>query len=158
MTTSNSSFLKNSISTKFNPDTLIIPVTNTKHLGNHVFPIYQNINEENFKNHILTESSKSHPKSNLKHPKTERARLPSKYSRRGKNSVGNMISEMPMGANTNHHYGVFFNTNSSVKKSKDGSIKDRKKTTKNFKHMRKMCAEKKIDTFGKYFHTHRHNM
>ena len=119
--------------------------------------IYQNINEENFKNHVLTESTKFYPKYYQKQPKTERARLPFKYSRRSMNSIGNMISGTPLESNNNHHYGMFINTNTSLKKCKDELIKDRKKTSKNLKHMRKMCAEKKIDTFGKYFHTHKHS-
>ena len=73
------------------------------------------------------------------------------------NSIGNMISGTPLESNNNHHYRMFFNTNTSLKKCKDELIRDRKKTTKNLKHMKKMCAEKKIDTFGKYFHTHKHS-
>lgn len=116
MTTSNGSFSKNvqKMSTsRFSREGLIIPVTNQKLMANQVLPIYQNINEENFKSHLVMEGH-SKPNIGSQISKTERAKLSYKQNRKGRGSVGNLLSGLPASNNTNHHYGMFFNTNSTV--------------------------------------------
>jgi hypothetical protein len=149
MTTSNASFTRSKQTSRFSSDGLVVPIANSNNLGNHVLPIYQNINEEHFKNHILMEGVKK-PQIKLKQQKTERAKVSLKSSRKGRGSMGSLISGLPNTTNNNHHYGGFFNTNTNVKKSKDGSVKDRKRM-KNLKHIRKLCNDKPSDTFGRYF-------
>ena len=67
--------------------------------------------------------------------------------------MGSLVNALPSSTsyNTNHHYGMFFNTNASTKQTKDQQTKD-KKRMKNLKHIKKMCKEKnKNSQKGKYF-------
>lgn len=64
----------------------------------------------------------------------------------GRGSVGSLISCIPSSTNKNHHYGIFFTTNTSVKQSTEFNAND-KKVMKNLKHIRKMCKERKSKEF-----------
>ena len=134
----------------------MIPIVSQKTVKNSVFPTYQNINEDKFKNWIVTEKRGSSTNEGFGKINTDNRGRKTKY---GRSSVGSLITGLPSTTNFNHHYGIFFNKNSSTKRSSDNSLKD-KKRMKNLKHIKKIWKDKKGgEGINKFFQplTERHH-
>jgi len=132
-------------SSRFSPDGLIIPFAGQQ-MAAQAFPSYQNINEDNFKNCIVTERGRQNADEKLN---TKYGGSMNK-AKTGRGSMGSLMAGVPS-ANQNHHYGIFFTTNTSVKQSNDFSTKDRSKRLKNIKHLKQVCKERKDKELDKYY-------
>jgi ribosomal protein RSM22 (predicted rRNA methylase) len=145
--------LKRKTSTsRFSAEALTIPfVTNRNNNGLHL-PNENNINVNNFKSHLVTEKYKNidiHSKHRYTSKDRDTVQQTILKSRAGRGSSGSLITGLPSG-NTNHHYGLFFNTNSETKKSIDFNTGD-KKRMKNLKHFQRIKNPPKLETMGRYY-------
>jgi hypothetical protein len=137
---------------RFSSEALSIPfVINRNSNGLHL-PNENNINVNNFKSHLVTEKYKNidtHSKHRYTSKDRDTVQQTILKSRAGRGSSGSLITGLPSG-NTNHHYGLFFNTNSETKKSIDFNEGD-KKWMKNLKHFQRIKNPPKFETMGKYY-------
>jgi len=100
----------------------------------------QKLNERNFKKHIVTDRYKNTDGRSSKgrfSSKERKHNLGRKIpqSTRVKGSSGSVMSNLPTSVNTNHHYGLFFNTNNTEIQSKEVFLNDKRKM-KNMKHFK----------------------
>jgi len=87
-----SNLKKKTSTSRFNQDGIVIPLGGQKQMHNHIFPSYQNINEDIFKNHIVNERSRGLPHDTAKHSKTERDKQLTRTNKKGRGSVGSLIT------------------------------------------------------------------
>lgn len=114
---------------RFNPEALIIPLVPKKSTyqdsnrpHGYSQPPFKHINEENFKNYIVPDTQRaggniaSHKTRYPSNEKKSTIQLKSMKSKTGRGSMGSLMTGVPV---SNHHYGLFFNTNTNVRQSNE---------------------------------------
>ena len=108
---------------RFNPDSLGLTLIRKE--GNTFVPAKeQRLNERNFQNHIVTERYKNNEQKSSKPRFSSKERkctlqVQQVKSTKARGNSGSVLSSLPSSNNMNHHYGIFFNTNSDNRRSKE---------------------------------------
>lgn len=138
---------------RFSPEILSVPLGTKRNSNGLSLPNEHNVNENNFKSHIVTEKYKfndAHVKQRMSSKDRNTVQQTILKSRTGRGSSGSLITGIPPSGNTNHHYGLYFNINTETKKSSDFNLGD-KKRMKNLKHFQRAKNPPKLETMGRYY-------
>lgn len=104
------------------------------------FMTHHKINEVNFKKCLVGDIKRKDTRTINNHysnkDRNEIFKQSVYKSKTGRGSAGNLMAGVFTNSNSNHHYGVFFNTDAVMPQNTEMSAMD-KKRMKNLKHMKK---------------------